>query len=92
MLATKRAAAYGIRFVVALLVAGTEGQTIDKIHRSRALTVRHDLVLEVSVVVLTDLINVTLRNEVFSRALRTKPNDIPSGREPSETLPYRSDP
>ena len=85
MLATKRAAADGISFVVTLLVAGTEGQAIDKIHRSRALTVRHDLVLEVSVIVLTDFINVTLNSKRFSGALMARVNDIPSGREPSGT-------
>lgn len=60
VLAAQRAAADRIRFFVALLVAGTKRKEVDEVESGGALTVRHELDVEVGSVIATDAINVLL--------------------------------
>lgn len=57
----QRATADGIRLVFALFVTRSEGQTIDKVHGSRALSVCAHFILEVSGIVVSNAINVILQ-------------------------------
>jgi hypothetical protein len=50
----------GVRLVFALLVTCTKRKLVDKVHRRGTLTVSHDLVLEIRVVVLTNAVDMFL--------------------------------
>jgi hypothetical protein len=60
MLALQGAAADRLCFILALLIASTKGKFIDEVHGRRTLTISHDFGLEISVVVLSDTVNVFL--------------------------------
>jgi hypothetical protein len=61
MLAPERATADRVRFVVALLISGTQCKLIDEVHRRRPLSISHHLVLQIGRVVLPDAVDVALR-------------------------------
>jgi hypothetical protein len=61
MLAPERATADRVRFVVALLIPGTQCKLVDEVHRRRPMSVGHHLVLQIGRVVLPDAIDVALR-------------------------------
>jgi hypothetical protein len=60
VLVTKRATSDRVGFVVALFVTVTESETVDEVDRSRALTGRHLLRLEVGGVVGANAVDVLL--------------------------------
>jgi hypothetical protein len=60
MLASKRAATNCVGLIFAFLVTSTKSQTIDKIHSSCSLTVGHNFVLQVRIVILANAVNVIL--------------------------------
>jgi hypothetical protein len=61
VLAPQRATANRVRFVVALLISGTQCKLVDEVHRRRPLSVGHHLVLQIGRVVLPDAVDVALR-------------------------------
>ena len=62
MFESEGTAADGIGLFFSLFVSGSEGQAIDEVHGRRSLSISHDLALELGRVILSDDVDVLLKD------------------------------